>query len=290
MRKALLVASILVGLIVSTPLLIDQWIAFRYQDQIYTDYSQVPEKDIGMILGTSKYFRGIVNGFYQHRIDSAIGLYQHGKVEKLLVSGDNAHRSYNEPWTMKRDLLAAGVAEEDIVLDYAGFRTLDSVIRAHKVFAADELLIITQQFHCERALFIADHADLEAICFAAPSPTGGRKVRLREIFARTKAFIDIYLINKQPKFLGPLEPIMTTEPDALSQTGFELPTIEKTVSDAASSDQTADPTSQATTEPPAIEQSNDLVPDEKPSPNNLPMIEAPSGAEVLPDISEETKS
>ena len=110
---------------------------------------------------------------------------------------------------MKRDMLASGIPENRIFLDYAAFRTLDSVIRANKVFDADKFTIITQGFHCERALFIADFYNIDAICFAVDNPGGlsSLKIRLREMFARVKAFLDIYILNQQPKFLGPKETI-----------------------------------------------------------------------------------
>jgi SanA protein len=114
---------------------------------------------------------------------------------------------------MKRDLLNAGIPNSAIHLDYAGFRTLDSIIRAKKIFASDDFLIITQRFHCERALYIAEFHDIKANCLAVSGPTNsyGFKVRLREVFARSKAFLDLYILNAQPKFLGPQEPILTSK-------------------------------------------------------------------------------
>jgi SanA protein len=117
---------------------------------------------------------------------------------------------------MKRDLLKAEVPEEKIFLDYAGFRTLDSVVRAKEIFDTDNFLIISQKFHCERALFIAKSHNINASCFAVPGPSrhSGWKVRVREIFARAKAVLDIYVINAKPKFLGPKEPILSADSDS----------------------------------------------------------------------------
>ncbi len=216
MRKAIfcLIGSLL--LFAFTLIAIDQWMSFRYRNDIYTDTDNIPHKQVGMVLGTSKYIGRTLNWFYQHRIDSALALYHADKVDTLLLSGDNAHRSYNEPWTMKRDFIRGGVPEEKIVLDYAGFRTLDSIVRAHKIFEADNLVVITQRFHCERALFLAEHNNIDAICYAAPMPRGlgGFKIRSREVLARVNAVMDIYLLNKQPRFLGPPLPIseMMLEP------------------------------------------------------------------------------
>ena len=195
--------------LVASILLVDRWLSAQASSRIFDSPAEIPSRSIGLVLGTSKYIAKSLNPYYQYRIDAAITLYQQDKVSVLLLSGDNAHRSYNEPWTMKRDLLKAGIPDENIVLDYAGFRTLDSVVRAKRVFDADHFVIITQRFHCERALFIADHNNIDAICLAVPEPKGlaGLKIRTREVLARIKAIMDIYILDMKPKFLGPKEPI-----------------------------------------------------------------------------------
>ncbi|MFM2590261.1 ElyC/SanA/YdcF family protein [Vibrio sp. TBV020] len=192
---------------------IDRWVSYQAKDQLFTDVSQVENFDVAVVLGTSKYLGKVLNEYYSHRMDAAIELYNEGKVGHFLLSGDNAHRSYNEPWTMKRDLLRAEVPEEKIFLDYAGFRTLDSVVRAKEIFDTDNFLIISQKFHCERALFIAKSHNINASCFAVPGPSrhSGWKVRVREVFARAKAVLDIYITNTKPRFLGPKEPILSVQ-------------------------------------------------------------------------------
>ncbi|PMH46897.1 membrane permeability protein SanA [Vibrio sp. 10N.286.49.B3] len=188
---------------------IDRWVSWQSQDRIIRKIDDVPLFDVAVVLGTSKYLGKTLNEYYTHRIDAAITLYKQKKVSQFLLSGDNAHRSYNEPWTMKRDLLKAEVPEDVIYLDYAGFRTLDSIVRTKKIFDRDRFLIITQKFHCERALFIAHSFDIDAHCLAVSGPThhSGYSIRLREVFARSKAFLDLFILNTQPKFLGPKEPI-----------------------------------------------------------------------------------
>ncbi|MDN3610262.1 SanA/YdcF family protein [Vibrio ostreicida] len=199
-------------------IVIDRWVSYQTQDQLYTQADEVTNFDVAVVLGTSKYLGKILNDYYINRISAAINLYQNHKVDSFLLSGDNAHRSYNEPWTMKRDLLRADVPENHIYLDYAGFRTLDSIIRAKEIFDTDNFLIITQKFHCERALFIANFHNIDAKCFAVPGPSShsGYQIRFREVFARAKAFLDLYIMRARPKFLGPKEPILThtsAEPD-----------------------------------------------------------------------------
>ncbi|KJY84880.1 SanA [Vibrio galatheae] len=192
---------------------IDRWVSYQAQDQLFTQADEIESFDVAVVLGTSKYLGKVLNEYYTNRIDAAIDLYQQGKVEYFLLSGDNAHRSYNEPWTMKRDLLKAEVPEENIFLDYAGFRTLDSVVRAKEIFDTNHFLIISQKFHCERAIFIANSHDIDAKCFAVAGPSNhsGFKVRMREVFARAKAMLDIYIIDAKPKFLGPKEPILVEQ-------------------------------------------------------------------------------
>ncbi|MGR5445596.1 SanA/YdcF family protein [Vibrio jasicida] len=212
-RLALVLSISLLGLFV-TIIAIDRWVVLQAQEEIFTDYEQVPKHEVAVVLGTSKYIGKILNTYYTHRINAAIELYKQGKVKQFLLSGDNAHRSYNEPWTMKRDLLKAGVPEEVIHLDYAGFRTLDSIVRAKKIFASERFLIVTQRFHCERALFIADAYNIDAQCLAVAGPTASKQkinMRTRELMARVKAFLDLYIMNTQPRFLGPQEPIVAVE-------------------------------------------------------------------------------
>ena len=175
---------------------------------IYTTITQIPNKNIALILGTSKYTaRGNTNLFFKHRITAAADLYLLGKVKHIIVSGDNRKANYNEPRQMLKALIALGVPSEAITLDFAGFRTLDSVVRCKKIFGQNEIIIISQRFHLERALFIANKYDINAVGFAAqdPSKKYGFKTRFREIFAKTKAVIDLYIIHKKPKFLGKKE-------------------------------------------------------------------------------------
>lgn len=192
--------------------LLDRWISWKTAPYIYENVEQLPEKEVGVVLGTAKYLRvGGINPYYQYRIDGATELYRAKKISFLLLSGDNAQRNYNEPITMRRDLVKAGVPRANIVLDYAGFRTLDSIIRVRKVFDTNNFTIITQRFHCERALFIAMHLGIEAQCYAVPSPeTIG--VRIREFFARLGAITDLYILDSQPRFLGPQVPMPVNKP------------------------------------------------------------------------------
>jgi len=208
-KKILKYILFLLVMTIITIFLLDYWISLKTKPYIYHNYDDIPHSSVGVVLGTSKYIKGGgINVFYKNRIDGAIELYKLGKVDYLLVSGDNALRSYNEPIMMRRDLLKAGIPSSAIVLDYAGFRTLDSIIRANKVFDANNFTVITQEFHCERAIFIALSQGIDAKCFSVPTPDNIKMIRLREMLARMSAFIDIYILNKEPKYLGPMLPIV----------------------------------------------------------------------------------
>ncbi|CAH0525814.1 SanA/YdcF family protein [Vibrio hippocampi] len=210
LKRGVIALCLLIISCAASVLLIDRWISWQTDQQIINSIDDVQGVEVAVILGTSKYLGKTLNHYYHHRIDAAIELYRQNKITHFLLSGDNAHRSYNEPWTMKRDLLRAEIPESSIHLDYAGFRTLDSIVRAKKIFDTNNFIIVTQRFHCERALFIANYHNIQAQCLAVPGPaTGAYKVRLREVFARTKAVLDLYIMNTQPRFLGPKEPIVT---------------------------------------------------------------------------------
>ncbi|MCJ7466110.1 MAG: YdcF family protein [Maribacter sp.] len=170
----------------------------------YNALEKIPKNRVGLVLGTSnKLVGGLANPFYTGRIRATVELYNANKIDFILVSGDNATLHYNEPITIKNDLIKRGVPEDKIFLDYAGFRTLDSMVRAKEVFGLDSVTVISQKFHNERAIFIAREKGLVAIGFNAQDVTSqeGFKVRFREYFARVKVFLD-FLMNTQPKFYG----------------------------------------------------------------------------------------
>ncbi|MEX2350223.1 MAG: ElyC/SanA/YdcF family protein [Flavobacteriaceae bacterium] len=203
-KKALYIIGALIVLLVSVILISNAIISSFAGDKIYNDVSSIPENKVGLVLGTSKYIKkGKINLYYRHRIDAAAELYHSGKIAFILVSGDNRYASYNEPQTFKNDLVKKGIPEEKIFLDYAGFRTLDSMVRAKEVFGQESITVISQQFHNERAIYLAEKRGIKAIGFNAKDVNlrSGIKVKTREYFARVKVFSDL-LFSKQPHFLG----------------------------------------------------------------------------------------
>lgn len=204
-KRVLLVTFL--GLLVAGGIVLgcDQYIERAFSDRLYRHLDQVPKRPVALLLGTSKKARsGRDNLFYMPRIRAAADLYKAGRVDGILVSGDNSRATYDEPTQMKADLVALGVAAEQITLDYAGFRTLDSVVRAEEVFGQSAYVVVSQPFHCQRTLFIAAARGHDAVAYCAADVAGpwGVKVRLREVLARSKAFLDVYVTGKEPKFLG----------------------------------------------------------------------------------------
>lgn len=170
----------------------------------YDDAEEIRENRVGLVLGTTKLLQnGRVNLYYKYRVDAAVALYKAGKIDFVLVSGDNSRESYDEPTDFKNDLITKGIPAERIYLDYAGFRTLDSVVRAKEIFGLEAITIISQKFHNERAIYLAEQKGVAAIAFNAKDVSSryGLKVKIREYFARGKVFIDL-LLGVQPKFLG----------------------------------------------------------------------------------------
>ncbi len=208
LKRVLIGLLFIILLVVATALGLDRWISWKTAPYIYEEVASLPHRQVGVVLGTAKYYRtGVYNQYYLYRIQGALNAYNSGKLNYLLLSGDNAMSSYNEPMTMRRDLIKAGVDPQDIVLDYAGFRTLDSIVRTRKVFDTNDFIIITQRFHCERALFIALHMGIQAQCYAVPAPKNMLSVRFREVGARLSALADLFVRKREPRFLGPLVPI-----------------------------------------------------------------------------------
>ena len=175
------------------------WISFKTKDLVFDSVEQIPYNKVGLVLGTGKYAQsGNINLFYKYRIDAAVTLYNAGKIEFILVSGDNSRKDYDEPSDFKTDLMARGIPEEKIYLDYAGFRTLDSVVRAKEIFGQTAITFISQKFHNQRAIYIAEHYNIKAIGFNA---TDVYNSHFREYLARSKARLDLVFIV-QPKFFG----------------------------------------------------------------------------------------
>lgn len=174
---------------------------------VYNDTRKIPENKVGLLLGTAPILKsGRNNLYFDYRIEAAAELYKSGKIKYILISGDNRRLDYNEPLEMRKSLIKLKVPKSAIIHDYAGLRTLDSVVRAKRIFGLNRFTVISQRFHNERALYIAGRHGIEAVGYNARDvkARSGLKTRIRELLARVKVFIDL-AIEKQPRHLG--EPI-----------------------------------------------------------------------------------
>jgi SanA protein len=182
----------------------DSYITSSTKEFIYEDISAIPANRVGVLLGTTAKLRsGRDNVYFTKRIAATAALYKAGKIQYIIVSGDNRKESYNEPEDMRRALMAAGVDSARIYLDFAGFRTFDSMVRAREIFGQDSFTVISQRFHNQRAVFLARRYGIGAIAYNAGDVNAyyGFKTMIREKFARVKVFADMAMGTK-PHFLG----------------------------------------------------------------------------------------
>lgn len=186
------------------------WVVESTENSIYSSYDSLPSNSVALVLGTSnRLVNGAPNPFFLERIAAAASLYRKGKVSHFLLSGDNRTRFYNEPEEMRKALIKEGIPPTIITLDYAGLRTLDSIVRSKEIFGQNKIIIVTQPFHCYRALFISRYFDIDAVAFLIKgnSIDNSVKVNVREWLARAKAILDLYLLKTAPRHLGSKQPI-----------------------------------------------------------------------------------
>lgn len=157
------------------------------------------------MLGTSRLLaNGTKNLYFSYRMEAAEKLFKSGKVKYLILSGDNRLNDYNEPKEMRKQLLKSGIPDSCIILDYAGLRTFDSMIRCKQIFGQDSVVVVSQEFHNQRAVYIAKHIGLVAFGYNAQEVTtqNALKIKFREFFSRIKCVLDLYILNTQAKHLG----------------------------------------------------------------------------------------
>ena len=194
-------------------ILCNVWVVSTTAGKVYEEEKDLPGHRMALVLGTShRTVAGGPNPFFETRMQTAASLFHHGKVDHFILSRDNRWLYYNEPVEMRKSLVGLGVPATAITLDYAGLRTLDSIIRCKQIFGQDTITIITQPFHSYRALFISQYYDIDAVAMVAGEPDfdSSVKVRLREYLARTKAVLDLYVFKTSPKYLGEKEEVVVS--------------------------------------------------------------------------------
>lgn len=193
---------VLIGLLI---VISNYWIIKDTQSQLYTDVLKIPKNNVALLLGASKKtINGYDNLYFKYRIEAAAKLYKAGKVKHFIVSGDNHKKEYDEATDMCDALIIKGIPDSCITLDYAGFRTFDSMVRCLKVFKQNNITVISQAFHNQRAAFIGNYYNMNVIAFNAKDVPSqySFKTKIREYFAKFKAVLDLYVLHKEPKFLG----------------------------------------------------------------------------------------
>lgn len=200
----ILVAALIISLLMM--LVSHIWIIKSTRGRLYADIREIPPNFVGLVLGTSPYTSsGGENFHFTRRVAAASELYKRGKIKRIIVSGDNRKMNYNEPLYLMKALIKKGVPATAITMDFAGLRTLDSVIRAKEVFGQENLTVISQKYHNYRAVFIGEHYGIDIVGFnagAVPS-RHSLKTELREYLAQIKTIMDLYILKTKPKHLGP---------------------------------------------------------------------------------------
>ena len=204
--------SHIIGLIILSGLaiflLINLGILWAAKKHIYKEISDIPQKQVAIVLGAYVYPDGRMSDILKDRVDTGIELYKLEKVEKILISGDHGRTNYDEVNTVKKYLLENEINEKDIFLDHAGFDTYDSMYRAKNIFEVTSAIVVTQKFHLSRSIFIARSVDIDAIGMIADKQNylGMTRYKIRESLSRIKAFLNVVLKSK-PKYLGDVIPI-----------------------------------------------------------------------------------
>ncbi|MEM6737925.1 MAG: ElyC/SanA/YdcF family protein [Bacteroidota bacterium] len=176
---------------------------YTSKSSIY-DLSNVPFNEVALVLGTSKLTSsGNENRFFKERMYAVAALHRQGSIRHILLSGDNSSKYYNEPIDMLNALSELDISDTVVSLDYAGFRTLDSIVRSKQVFGQGSITIVTQEFHCYRSLFIAKYFGINAVAVSADDGGSvGNLLAMREILARTMSVLDLYVFRRKPRYLG----------------------------------------------------------------------------------------
>jgi len=210
LKRTLRVGSIAFLIVLVIVVASNLWVVRSTKSLVLTDYKLLPDSGVALVLGTShRLVNGSPNPFFHNRMATAAELYKEGKIVHFIVSGDNRTKYYNEPIEMQKALIRLGVPAEAITLDYAGLRTLDSIVRCKEIFGQTNITIITQPFHSYRALFISRYYHVDAVALVAnePNQEDALRVYVREYLARTKAILDLYILGTSPRHLGDKEPI-----------------------------------------------------------------------------------
>lgn len=200
----MLVVAATGGLALLAMLFIDIRMELQMRPRIYRRPEDVPAHDVAIVLGARVYSKGRLSAMLEDRVISAVDLYKAGKVKKLLMSGDNSSEYYDEVSAMRDVAIKLGVPSNDVVRDFAGFRTYDTMYRAKELWGITSATVVTQNFHLPRSLYLARTRGIEADGLIADRRRYRTTLysRFREYFARSAAWLDVNVLKPKPHFLG----------------------------------------------------------------------------------------
>ena len=217
--KALLIFLVVAILLTFLPRLITGWYA---RNRLVEVVPETDPKPVAIVFGAGLQRDGRPSRVLRDRISTAVELYLAGKVDKLLMSGDNRFAEYNEPGAMRDFAISLGVPEQDIVLDFAGRRTYDTCYRAREIFQLGDVYLVTQRYHLPRALYTCNVLEVEAVGVPADRSYYLRRARafwnMRELLATLVAFWELHFTRPLP-VLGEPEPIFNSSRDAVNAQG-----------------------------------------------------------------------
>lgn len=204
-KKIIGITLLVIAILIFTPICFYKLVENKTADKLYNDVNSIPYNEVGMVLGTNPNTKkGNGNPYFYNRVDAVEKLYKAGKIKFILISGDNKTKDYSEPDAMRQILIERGIPKDVIYIDYAGFRTLDSVVRAKNIFGQTKMTVISQKFHNERSIVLGEWQEMDLIGFNAKDVEVKRskyKTLIREGGARVKLYLDM-LIGKEPHFGG----------------------------------------------------------------------------------------
>jgi SanA protein len=211
--RALVSAASLGAIAVVTVLGSSRWMVRSHDRWVYRSAEVVPPRSVAIVPGARVHRGGRPSDVLEDRLHAARRLYRTGRVRRVLVSGDHESGGYDEANAMQRWLVSRGVPSEDVFIDHAGLRTLDTMERAARVFQVGDAVVCTQAFHAHRAVFLARRARIDAVGLVADRSRyrHARRDRAREELARALAVVDSYVLRRGPRFLGPTIPIDTSD-------------------------------------------------------------------------------
>ncbi len=204
--KRAVVGGIVCGVLsVGGVLGVSGWMKSETSDHRFERLEDVPARPVAIVPGARVLPGGVPSHALEDRLAAALALYEAGRVGRVLVSGDHGQDAYDEPNAMRRWLLERGVPSDAIFMDHAGFRTLDTMERAARVFGVKAAVVCTQRFHLPRSVFLARRAGIDAVGLVADRREylNATRDEARELLARSRAFADSYIFDVQPRHLGP---------------------------------------------------------------------------------------